>query len=166
MDEDSLEPRPDDTWLSAPDTASVQDLALALRLLGGLGPELVRPDSSEEERAARYRRIRHLADWVCACTTALTAADEDPFGASDTRSELEPGELSHAMLIATLMSDGGSRVLPSSAMEAYALTGPDGALHAAALEQLPDGLIRISVCPRPDTDGAGTDSDWVPPFSA
>ncbi|MFD5065344.1 hypothetical protein [Streptomyces sp. NPDC058394] len=49
--------------------------------------------------------------------------------------------------------------MPSSVMTPDALAGQDGALHAAAVEQLPNGLIRISVCPRPDTNFAGTASD-------
>ncbi|MCZ4610299.1 hypothetical protein O3S80_42375 [Streptomyces sp. Lzd4kr] len=111
----------------------------------------------EEIRVEQYRRIRRVADWICTATAALTTPAGDFPGALDVWGGVEPGELSHALLIATLMSQGGSRVVPSSVMTPDALAGRDGALHGAVVEQLPDGLVRISVCPRPDTDGAGTD---------
>ncbi|MFF2520319.1 hypothetical protein [Streptomyces sp. NPDC058086] len=161
MDEESLESPPSDDELPSADVASPKDLAHAIRALGGLAPKLAGSGCSEELKVEQYRRIRRVADWICAATTTLMARDGDLPGALDAWGDLEPGELSHAMLIATLMSNGGSHIVPPSAMTSDALAGRDGALHAAALEQLPNGLIRISVCPRPDADNAGTDSDYT-----
>ncbi len=39
--------------------------------------------------------------------------------------------------------------------------GRDGALHSASVEQLPDRVARIFVCPCPVTDGAGTNVDVI-----
>ncbi|MCW8103379.1 hypothetical protein [Streptomyces tauricus] len=159
MDEGSLESRAEYEELPPADAASSRDLAQALRALGAFSSELERPGCSEELEAEHYRRIRRLADWICAAATTRVAQDRDFSDALEAWGDLEPGELSHAMLIAILMSNSGSHVIPPSAMTADALAGRDGALHAAALEQLPGGYLRISVCPRPDTDHAGTDLD-------
>lgn len=66
-----------------------------------------------------------------------------------------PADMSHAMLIGILMNEGGSYVMPAVAMDADAIGGPDGAFHAVAMEPLQNGLIRLSVRPRPDVDQAG-----------
>jgi hypothetical protein len=70
-------------------------------------------------------------------------------------SAASPADMSHAMLIAVLMDQGGSYVMPAAAMEADAIGGADGAFHAVAMEPLQDGRIRLSVRPRPDVDEAG-----------
>ncbi|TRO55316.1 hypothetical protein [Streptomyces sp. IB201691-2A2] len=159
MDEEPLESWPDADELPLADVASPQDLARAIRVLEVMASGVEGEGCPEDLRIEQYRRIRRVADWICAATTTLTAPAGDLPGALDAWDGLEPGELSHALLIATLMSKGGSHIVPSSVMTPDALAGRDGALHAAALEQLPNGLIRISVCPRPDTDFAGTVSD-------
>jgi hypothetical protein len=69
--------------------------------------------------------------------------------------EATPAEMSHAMLIAILMHNGGSLTLPAAAFESDALGGFDGAFHAVAMETQPDGMIRLSVQPRPDGDAGG-----------
>lgn len=66
-----------------------------------------------------------------------------------------PADMSHAMLIGILMNEGGSYVMPAVAMDADSIGGPDGAFHAVAMEPLQNGLIRLSVRPRPDVDQAG-----------
>jgi hypothetical protein len=66
-----------------------------------------------------------------------------------------PADLSHAMLIGILMDQGGSYVMPATAMEADAIGGADGAFHAVSMEPLPNGRIRLSVRPRPDVNEAG-----------
>ena len=68
---------------------------------------------------------------------------------------LRPADLSHAMLIAVVMHNGGSLVLPASALEADALGGPDGSWHALSMEPQTGGGVRIAVQPRPDVPGAG-----------
>jgi hypothetical protein len=68
---------------------------------------------------------------------------------------LTPADMSHAMLVAVLMHNGGSLELPASAFDGDALTGPDGAWHAVGMEPRPDGTIRLVVHPRPDGDAAG-----------
>ncbi|MGY3340953.1 hypothetical protein ACVW0K_007146 [Streptomyces filamentosus] len=70
-------------------------------------------------------------------------------------SNLSPADLSHALLVAVLMHNGGSLDLPREAFALDALGGPDGAWHAVGMEPQQDGTIRISVRVRPDVDGAG-----------
>ncbi|NUK28513.1 pRL2-19, partial [Streptomyces lunaelactis] len=70
-------------------------------------------------------------------------------------SAASPADMSHAMLIGILMNEGGSYVMPATAMEADAIGGADGAFHAVAMEPLQNGQIRLSVRPRPDVDEAG-----------
>ncbi|WP_406128010.1 pRL2-19 [Streptomyces sp. NBC_00989] len=66
-----------------------------------------------------------------------------------------PQDLSHAMLIAVLMSQGGSVTLPPGSFAPDALGGLDGSWHAVAMEPQPNGTVRLSVRPRPDVDGSG-----------
>ncbi|WP_307819324.1 pRL2-19 [Streptomyces sp. MBT67] len=66
-----------------------------------------------------------------------------------------PADMSHAMLIAILMHNGGSLDLPAGAFTSDALGGMDGAFHAVAMEPRADGTIRISVQPRPAGDDGG-----------
>ncbi|MER6603847.1 pRL2-19 [Streptomyces parvus] len=69
---------------------------------------------------------------------------------------MTPEDLSHALLVAVLMNNGGSLDLPGAALEADALGGADGSWHA--IEMTPDpinGTIRLSVRPRPDMPGGG-----------
>jgi hypothetical protein len=66
-----------------------------------------------------------------------------------------PADMSHAMLIGILMNEGGSYVMPAVAMDADSIGGPDGAFHAVAMEPLQNGMIRLSVRPRPDVNEAG-----------
>ncbi|MFF2527264.1 pRL2-19 [Streptomyces liangshanensis] len=66
-----------------------------------------------------------------------------------------PEDMSHALLLALLMERGGSAVLPARALDVDAIGTPDGSFHAIRLEALPDDLLRVSVHPRPDEDGAG-----------
>ncbi|MFE1519011.1 hypothetical protein ACFW9I_19645 [[Kitasatospora] papulosa] len=124
-----------------------------------MASEVAGEGGSTDVRVEQYRRIRRVADWICTAATALTVPTGDLPDVMEAWDGLEPGELSHALLIATLMSRGGSYTVPSSVMTPDALAGRDGALHAAAVEQLPNGLVHISVCPRPDTDFAGTAAD-------
>ncbi|MEV4046269.1 hypothetical protein [Streptomyces sp. NPDC049744] len=159
MDEGPLESWPGADELPSADVASPRDLARAIQVLEAVASGVEAESCPEEFRIEQYRRIRRVADWICAASTSLTASAGDFPDALDAWGGLEPGELSHAMLIATLMSMGGSHIVPSSVMTPDALAGRDGALHAAALQQLPNGLIRISVCPRPDTDDSGTNLD-------
>ncbi|WP_267717176.1 hypothetical protein [Streptomyces sp. CoH17] len=159
VDEGPLEWWPGADELPSADVASPQDLARAIKVLEAVASGVEAEGCPEEFRIEQYRRIRRVADWICAASTSLTASAGDFSDALDAWGGLEPGELSHAMLIATLMSMGGSHIVPSSVMTPDALAGSDGALHAAALQQLPNGLIRISVCPRPDTDDSGTNLD-------
>nr|WP_107908851.1 pRL2-19 [Streptomyces chartreusis] len=66
-----------------------------------------------------------------------------------------PQDLSHAILVAILMAQGGSVTLPPGSFEPDALGGFDGSWHAVAMEPQPDGTVRISVRPRPDVNEAG-----------
>ncbi|MFE2601704.1 pRL2-19 [Streptomyces sp. NPDC059396] len=66
-----------------------------------------------------------------------------------------PGELSHAVLLALLMHSGGSVTIPAAALDRDAIGTRDGTLHALRMEVLPDGLLRVSVEPRPGGDGSG-----------
>lgn len=66
-----------------------------------------------------------------------------------------PEDLSHAMLVAILMHNGGSMDIPATAFEADALGGRDGSWHAVAMEPQADGTLRVSVRPRPDVDDGG-----------
>ncbi|MGW6016242.1 hypothetical protein [Streptomyces sp. NPDC055210] len=161
MDEISLESKSEYEEFPFTDMASPRDLVCAIRALADLSSEWERSGYSEELKGDYYRRIRRSADWICAAATSREVGDREFSDALETWGDLEPGELSHAMLVAILMSNGGSQVVPYSAMAPDALAGRDGALHAAALEQLPGGYVRISVCPRPDTDCAGTDFDRI-----
>ncbi|MEU3855373.1 hypothetical protein [Streptomyces sp. NPDC029554] len=156
MDEEPLKPWPDADELPLADVAAPQDLARAIRVLEAVASGVEGEGCPEDLRAEQYRRIRRVAGWIYTATTSLTDPTGDVTDALDAWDGLEPGEFSHALLIAMLMSKGGSHIVPSSVMTPDALAGRDGALHAAAVEQLPNGLIRISVCPRPDTDLAGT----------
>lgn len=76
-------------------------------------------------------------------------------GSPLARLPIEPGDLSHSMLLAVLMAHGGSLTIPLSAFEADALGGRDGSFHAVAMEPQPDGTVRLSVRPRPDVPAAG-----------
>ncbi len=75
----------------------------------------------------------------------------NPFNAAN----LQPVDMSHAMLIAVLMHHGGSMTLPATAFEHDALGGQDGSWHAVAMEPQADGRVRLTVRPRPDVDGPG-----------
>lgn len=66
-----------------------------------------------------------------------------------------PADMSHAMLVAILMANGGSLEVPATAFEPDAIGGMDGAFHAVAMEPQGNGTIRISVRPRPDVPDAG-----------
>jgi hypothetical protein len=156
MDEGSLAWRSGENGLPSPDTASRRDLAHAMAALGTLSSVLTTEDRSGVLIDEQYPRIRRIADWISAATVMLMTPTPDPSSAAEVWDDLEPGELSHALLIATLMSNGGSHVVPASIMTPDALAGRDGALHAASVEQLPNGFFRISVCPRPDTDSGGS----------
>lgn len=69
---------------------------------------------------------------------------------------VRPEDLSHSMLLAVLMAHGGSLTIPVTAFEPDSTGGPDGSWHAVALEPQPDGMVRLSVRPRPtDVDGPG-----------
>lgn len=70
-------------------------------------------------------------------------------------SSLSPADMSHAMLIAVLMHNGGSLDLPADAFEADALGDGRGAHHAVQLAPLDDGTVRLSVVARPPGDDAG-----------
>ncbi|MFJ9745743.1 pRL2-19 [Streptomyces chartreusis] len=72
-----------------------------------------------------------------------------PFGDGVT-----PADISHAMLIAVLMANGGSVTLPPGSFAPDALGGRDGSWHAVAMEPQPDGTVRLSVRPRPDVPEA------------
>jgi hypothetical protein len=68
----------------------------------------------------------------------------------------EPAELSHALLIAVLMHNGGSIDLPGAVLtEADVYGTQDGTFHALELLPLGDGQVRLSVVPRPPGDAAG-----------
>ena len=76
--------------------------------------------------------------------------------------QLSPQDLSHAMLVAVLMHNGGKYDLPLSAFEPDALGGPDGGHHAVQMAPLDDGRgVRLSVLPRPGGDDAVL--RWQPP---
>ncbi|MYV63869.1 pRL2-19 [Streptomyces sp. SID4931] len=69
---------------------------------------------------------------------------------------MTPEDLSHALLVAVLMDNGGSLELPDGAFAPDALGGADGSWHA--VEMTPDpatGTIRLSVRPRSDMPGGG-----------
>lgn len=73
----------------------------------------------------------------------------NPFG------NLTPADMSHAMLIAILMHNGGGYTLPFGAFEVDALGRPDGAQHAVQMVPLADGTgVRLMVIARPDGDEA------------
>ncbi|MQS17966.1 pRL2-19 [Streptomyces kaniharaensis] len=63
-----------------------------------------------------------------------------------------PEDMSHAMLIAILMNNGGSIDLPGDAFTPDAIGGRDGAFHAVEMVPLPDGRLRLSVVARPAGD--------------
>ena len=68
---------------------------------------------------------------------------------------LTPADMSHAMLVAILMHNGGGYTLPLSALEVDALGGPDGSHHAVQMVPLADGTgVRLMVIARPDEPGA------------
>lgn len=66
-----------------------------------------------------------------------------------------PEDMSHAMLIAVLMDQGGSYDMPADALSVDALGTADGAFHAVELQSLADGRVRLSVVPRPAGDTGG-----------
>ncbi|MDH6145974.1 hypothetical protein P3T35_008036 [Kitasatospora sp. GP30] len=68
-----------------------------------------------------------------------------------------PEDMSHAMLIAVLMDQGGSYDMPADALSVDALGTADGAFHAVELLPLPDGRVRLSVVPRPAGDAGGVE---------
>ncbi|MFD4400811.1 pRL2-19 [Kitasatospora sp. NPDC058478] len=70
-------------------------------------------------------------------------------------SNLSPADLSHAMLLAILMDNGGSFEINASAFETDAIGGPDGAFHAVSMDPLPNGKLRLSAVPRPAGDAGG-----------
>ncbi|MFJ2015591.1 pRL2-19 [Streptomyces globisporus] len=70
-------------------------------------------------------------------------------------SNLSPEEMSHAMLVAILMDNGGSMNIAREAFQPDSIGGSDGAFHAISMEPLENGLLRISVQPRPDAKGSG-----------
>jgi hypothetical protein len=62
---------------------------------------------------------------------------------------LGPEDMSHAMLLAVLMHNGGHYDLPLSAFEPDALEGPSG-FHAVQMAPIPGELgVRLSVRTRP-----------------
>ncbi|MFE3585076.1 pRL2-19 [Streptomyces vinaceus] len=67
-----------------------------------------------------------------------------------------PEEMSHAMLIAILMHNGGSLELPASAFAADSTGTNDGEFHAVELRPVGPDRVRLSVVPRPTgrDDGA------------
>jgi hypothetical protein len=74
---------------------------------------------------------------------------------------LTPADMSHALLVAILMDNGGHMDLPVSAFEADAIGGPDGSHHSVKVSPLPDGLsVRLSVMPR--LGGADAVLRWQP----
>jgi hypothetical protein len=75
--------------------------------------------------------------------------------------DLTPEDMSHALLIAVLMANGGSVELSAEALEPDALGTPDGTWHALELLPLPGGGARLSVVPRPDMPGSGMDRRGV-----
>lgn len=66
-----------------------------------------------------------------------------------------PADMSHGMLIATLMHHGGSMDLPVTAFESDALGDGKGAHHAVQLAPLDASAVRLSVVARPGGDAAG-----------
>lgn len=74
---------------------------------------------------------------------------------------LTPADMSHALLVAILMHNGGQLNLPVSAFEAEAIGGPDGSHHAVQVSPLPDGQsVRLAVTPR--LGGADAILRWHP----
>lgn len=75
--------------------------------------------------------------------------------------DLTPADMSHALLVAVLMDNGGQVDLPASAFEADAIGGPDGSHHSVKVSPLPDGRsVRLSVVPR--LGGAEAMLRWQP----
>ena len=66
-----------------------------------------------------------------------------------------PAEMSHAMLLAVLMHNGGSIEIPQVALEPDSTGTADGSFHAVELLPLPGGMVRLSVVPRPGVPEAG-----------
>ncbi|MFG3230031.1 pRL2-19 [Kitasatospora sp. NPDC048194] len=66
-----------------------------------------------------------------------------------------PEDMSHAMLIAVLMDQGGSYEMPGDALSTDALGTADGTFHAVELLPLANGRVRLSVVPRPSGDAGG-----------
>lgn len=69
--------------------------------------------------------------------------------------EISPEKMSHAMLIAILMDNGGSMEVPAQAFAPDCLGGSDGSFHAISMETTENGNIRVSVQPRPDVEDGG-----------
>lgn len=68
---------------------------------------------------------------------------------------LTPADMSHAMLIAILMHNGGGYTLPLTAFEVDALGRPDGSAHAVQMVPLADGSgVRLMVIARPEGNEA------------
>lgn len=64
--------------------------------------------------------------------------------------ELSPQDMSHMMLIAIIMREGGHLDLPLSALETDIVGNADGSMHAVAMSPLPGGPgVRLSVVARP-----------------
>jgi hypothetical protein len=72
-------------------------------------------------------------------------SEPSPFG------NLTPADMSHAMLVAILMHNGGGYTLPMDALEVDALGRPDGSHHAVQMVPLADGSgVRLMVIARPE----------------
>ncbi|MEV0012875.1 hypothetical protein [Streptomyces sp. NPDC047973] len=64
--------------------------------------------------------------------------------------------MSHALLIAVLMNNGGSVELPRGAFDADALGAVDGSWHSVEMKPDPvSGSIRLSVRPGSTVPGGG-----------
>ena len=63
--------------------------------------------------------------------------------------QLEASDMTLGMLVALLMHLGGSYDLPAGAFTPDALGTTDGHLHAATLQPLDNGMLRLAVVARP-----------------
>ncbi|GGJ72950.1 hypothetical protein [Streptomyces brasiliensis] len=63
--------------------------------------------------------------------------------------QLEASDMTLGMLVALLMHLGGSYDLPAGTFAPDALGTADGHLHAATLQPLDNGMLRLAVVPRP-----------------
>jgi len=63
-----------------------------------------------------------------------------------------PGEMTHALLVAVIMKQGGSVVLGPEDYEPDAMGHANGQLYALEMTPLTGGRVRLSVVPRPDQE--------------